>query len=58
MKNISFFVRFALVILVLSIISMIMVEKYALEFYLSLAAMIASLIIVIVGTIIIRKRKE
>lgn len=58
MKGISFFVKFAIVLFILSIISMIIVEKYTVEFYLSLTAFILSLLIVIIGIIIIRVRKE
>lgn len=58
MKGVSFFVKFAIVLFILSIISMIIVEKYTVEFYLSLTAFILSLLIVIIGIIIIRVRKE
>ena len=58
MKGVSFFVKFAIVLFILSIISMIIVEKYTVEFYLSLTAFILSLLIIIIGIIIIRVRKE
>lgn len=52
------FIRFALIIEVICLITIFMVKPNTLEFYLTLASLIICLVIIIVGAILIRRRKE
>ena len=58
MDKIGFFVKFALVLTVLAVICMIITEPCSLEFYMSLAALIACLVVIIVGAVILYIRNK
>lgn len=58
MEKLGFFIRFALIVEILAVIALIIVPKPSTEFYLTLTAAILCLLIIVVGTILIRQRKE
>lgn len=58
MDKIGFFVKFALVLTVLAVICLIITEPLSLEFYMSLAALIACLVVIIVGAVILYIRNK
>lgn len=57
MDKLGYFVKIAVVLLVLSVVSLIIVDPLTTEFYLSLAAALAALTVIIVGAVVLRKRK-
>lgn len=56
-RNIGFFFRFAGIIMVISIICMIITELGSAEFIVSLVSLVLSLIVIVVCSIILNKKK-
>lgn len=58
MERISAFIKLALIVAVICVITLFIVEPLSEGFYLTIISLIVCLIVIIVGAIYIRKRKE
>lgn len=58
MDKIGFFVKFAIVIAVLSVVCLFIVQPLSLEFYITLAALGACIVVIVVGAVIMYKRNK
>lgn len=58
MDKIGFFVKFAIVLAVLSIVCLFIVEPLSLEFYITVAALAACIVVIVVGAVILYKRNK
>lgn len=57
MDKLRYFLYFSLVLLVMSIICLIIVDKLTLEFYITLASVIIFAVIAVISTIMLIRRK-